>query len=880
MKIIKPMTLGLLTRPFEFRREFWLGIAAIAFLPVGETPILLPETDLWPFLAGELPPDQPLDAVIRKTLPEYLAIAHAYAPNGVPVTQVRTGIQLGPSTKMLDVFGDRWRDRAGALLAEPVPFSHMPIDWAHAYGGAGVADNPLGVGAMPRDGSDGRIFPVPNILNPRLGREALRTPAGYGPVDQMWPVRAKLAGTYDDAWVKQDFPGFARNIDWTFFNAAQQDQWLLEPLNGDETYAFKNLHPTQPLLKGRLPGLVPRSFLVRKGSVDSFEEVKMSLTTVWFFPHRERIALVHHGQARLAEEDASDIGRLVLGADGLGVLRSADAFHAVMVQRADSKDAATHALRDEDLVPAEWLQPTASPPDVEGAPASPLRRALARGRARREQAHAEARNQLKARNLDPDKYLPAALPPDPPLPTLAELPAFAAALRAEMAAKVEKAKQAAAAKAEEIAAMRAAAGQPLLPPPAPSDRKPNGPPQFSAAKAKEQMAQQAAALRARGTLTKENEARLEMMESGEQLDKAEEVARDGYRRIAHMQDPADPVSAERSAEIRRIVANDTAAARALYDLHGADLSGLDLSGVDLSGVCLDGANLTGTSFANAKLVNAVLAHAHMENCVFDSADLSGASLGKAHLAKASLRRAVLKKSVLAGADLTDATLAGADLEGANLADAIVANADFSRVHAPAILAIKLSLRRLWAPRIKLDKAKFIECDLQGAQLTGASLEQAVFLESNLTGADFAGANMRKAVFVKQCCLAEANLAGADLTQANLRETDLHGATLDEAILVKADLSGANLGGAGLANVHANESLWVAADLRNADLRLGSLANADMARSDMRGANLTGASVYEANMARVKLDAGTKRGGMLHTRTRFRPLYEPPEEAQA
>ena len=82
MKIIKPRIISLLTRPFEFRREFWLGLATLAFVPVGDTEILLPETAMWPFLAEELPPDQPLDAAIPKARAEFLAIAHAHAQNG------------------------------------------------------------------------------------------------------------------------------------------------------------------------------------------------------------------------------------------------------------------------------------------------------------------------------------------------------------------------------------------------------------------------------------------------------------------------------------------------------------------------------------------------------------------------------------------------------------------------------------------------------------------------------------------------------------------------------------------------------------------------------------------------------------------------------
>ncbi len=368
MKIIKPQTLSLLTRPFEFRRDYWLGCAVVAFLPIGETHTLLPEADLWPFLTEELPSDQPLDAAIPKTRTEFVAIAHAFAPGGVAAPMVPTGIQLGASIKQLDVFGDREFDRSRGRITEPVPFTRMKIDWTRAYGGDGFADNPLGRGAVPVDGSDGRIFPVENVIDRAHRGEGVRSPAAYGPVDQMWPARAKLSGTYDDAWLKQDFPGFARDIDWHFFNIAPADQWLAEPLQGHEAYAFKNLHPTVPLLKGRLPGLTPRLFLTRKGHDDSFEEVPLTLTTLWFFPHRERLVLVHHGRARLAEEDGSDIARVTIGADRIGALRQAADFRAVMVKRADARDGALYALRDQDLVAEEFLAPAPARPDAEPSP--------------------------------------------------------------------------------------------------------------------------------------------------------------------------------------------------------------------------------------------------------------------------------------------------------------------------------------------------------------------------------------------------------------------------------------------------------------------------------------------------------------------------------
>src|SRR5487761_2020075 len=146
MKIIKPQTLGLLTRPFEFRRDFWLGISVLAFLPIGDVPVLLKETEMWPFLAGELPPDQPLDAAIPKVQPEFLAVAHCFAPHGVAAPLVQTGIQLGPLVKTLDVHGDRDFDRRMGRVSQAVPFTHMVLDWTRTYGGPNFMDNPLGKG--------------------------------------------------------------------------------------------------------------------------------------------------------------------------------------------------------------------------------------------------------------------------------------------------------------------------------------------------------------------------------------------------------------------------------------------------------------------------------------------------------------------------------------------------------------------------------------------------------------------------------------------------------------------------------------------------------------------------------------------------------------
>ncbi|OYV74118.1 MAG: hypothetical protein B7Z74_02790, partial [Deltaproteobacteria bacterium 21-66-5] len=347
MKVIKPLSLGLLTRPFEHERRFQLGIAVLAFVPLGPQPALFAETGMWKFLAEELAEDQAIDAAIPKAGAEFLLTAKACAPQAIPVPALRASARLGERTKSLHVFGDR-HFLAGDRPSPPVPFTEMTLD----------------------------------------------------------------------------------DIDWRFFNLAPPDQQFPRALAGDEAYAFENLHPEQPLIEGRLPGIAPRAFLVRNGS-DAMAEVPLALTTVWFFPHRLRAVLVHHGRALLAEEDAGDVARILIGADPLGVPRPAADFEAVMALRMDKQRGPIHALRDAELVPAALIVPD---PTMEAGQAEAKRDNLQHRYARRRmEREYEARRQFIAGiGLDPDQVLPP-LPPEEPPPSLDDLPARIEQIQAEVA---------------------------------------------------------------------------------------------------------------------------------------------------------------------------------------------------------------------------------------------------------------------------------------------------------------------------------------------------------------------------------------------------------------------------------------------------------------
>lgn len=102
---------------------------------------------------------------------------------------------------------------------------------------------------------NGRVHWLPNIEDPSRPMASpgdRPSPAGFGPIDTMRPQRTRYQGTYDETWLKTQFPAVAADTDWRFFNTAPEDQQQDHPFTGTEDYAFVNLHPTQPHLEGKL----------------------------------------------------------------------------------------------------------------------------------------------------------------------------------------------------------------------------------------------------------------------------------------------------------------------------------------------------------------------------------------------------------------------------------------------------------------------------------------------------------------------------------------------------------------------------------------------------------------------------------------------------
>ncbi|WP_208509262.1 DUF2169 domain-containing protein [Variovorax paradoxus] len=867
MHIIKPQSLGLSFRPMEFRHRFGLSVSGYLHVPFAqaERGTLWAEQSMWDFLAKEMA-SPVIDEGIAKLHPEFLVHGHAYAP-AVDTRAVAVRARIGQREKTVLVFGERrWEGRDPTA---PLPFSKIPLDWAHAYGGPDHPANPQGKGRAVLEGI--RALPHLELPHDRLLEiDQAIAPAAFGPLDLTHPQRAAWRGTYDEDWLTRHAPGFAPDTDWRFFNLASQDQWFDAPLKGDEDFAFDHMHPDRPYVAGRLPGLRVRVFAGRapeqgSGEPATLDEIPMQLTTVWCFPHAERLVLVFHGLAQTGRDDACDITRLLGAVERIDQPRDPQHYLDTLNKRATGRHAALHALDDSALLP----------PGIDTAdPATEAAQAALRPDGLQEDAQYRraaidvemARDQVRTQGKDPDA-LGLRLPPRQQPPKPEEMPAFIERTIKDMEAQEWAALEDTVTLLENAREFAQKHRVDL------KQAQHRGPPRFSA---------------------RDELARLESAHAGAgkafdrnafvpRLQQAEAVARSNYLQSAHRQPPADPLPAAQAAERRRELQWMLAHGfrRWLgFDLTGVDLSNLDLRGVDMTGSWLESANLTNANLTGAVLRLCVLSHACLEGAVAIEAQLQGSNLGGARLANAVFDRADLTGAQLGGTALVATQLREAVIDNLQSMDTTWGPADWSGARGAGLLFHKLDLRGLVLDGARLTGCQFLECRLEGLSARDAVFTGSTFVGCRLDDARLAGTNLSGATFVQSCVLRGADLSDARLDGANLADCDLGAARLTSAVLDGAHLAGACFEHCDAELLSArgamlSRSRWAGARLSGANLREAILQHADLRGCDLRNANLFG-----ADLSRIQLDADARFDGALLTRARTYPRLTPEQQAAA
>ncbi|MGQ9366159.1 DUF2169 family type VI secretion system accessory protein [Azospirillum sp. ST 5-10] len=257
----------------------------------------------------------PSDLVPFKPRADVIVVGQCWAPAGRTVTAAPVAVTVGGRSKRLAVFGDReWvlGDDGRLALSPPAPFERMPIRWETAFGGPDYLRNPFGKGRAEEMDAEGRLrFPLPNVEDPDnlIGHpDAEPVPVGFAALPATSLFRAQKQGTRDKAWARRRAPLPPADFDWSFHNAAPDDQQIDGYLRGDEVLVFEGMHPVLRPYRTQLPGLAVRCFADANERGDGLTALSMALDTLWVDVDAEEAVLVWRG---LAPPQVAEGGLLV-----------------------------------------------------------------------------------------------------------------------------------------------------------------------------------------------------------------------------------------------------------------------------------------------------------------------------------------------------------------------------------------------------------------------------------------------------------------------------------------------------------------------------------------------------------------------------------------
>ena len=365
MRILKPIRLSCIHRPYRYLNKDYLGVSAFVLVDfsAGDQFRLRTEQELWQLFERVAVKDfgaELIDMGIPKKQPEVVVSGYGYGKYAI---DGRTAVQLKVANvkKELWITGDRrWE---GGRFSKAEDFEQIPISWANAFGGAADTKNPIGKGLDYSEKKGINAIWLPNIEspnNPVTQKNKSYLPQSFSMLPIEYEGRNLLLGTYDEKWRREEFPGFASDIDWSYFNSAPVDQ-RLSHLNIADKLSFLNLHPEKQELITSIPPLKIRFFYkYQQGSQfykdESLSEDELKLMTYWAFPSEEMAILSYQGNIPISEDDAQDISHLFFAIEHVERPKTTDYYKGIYKLRTEPQVGGLYSLLDSQVVDKEFIQ--------------------------------------------------------------------------------------------------------------------------------------------------------------------------------------------------------------------------------------------------------------------------------------------------------------------------------------------------------------------------------------------------------------------------------------------------------------------------------------------------------------------------------------------
>ncbi len=826
----------------------------------------MPEHFLLHDLLGELDADEMIDFVMPKPNPEFLVSGYAYTAHQSDKTKCAVRAVVGDISKQGLVFGDRFL--VDNKITNPAEFDRISMSWSNSFGGPEHFINPLGTGAQGSisDGLSGIRLPNLEGLTDRYtNRQSDPEPFNFGMHRFDWPRRMSKMGTVSQTWIEEVGSGFFDDLDFTAFNAASEDQiWHdKSQLSMNEKFEMWNMHPEEQCWQGTLPGLRARCFIERREAPGELKEVDMRPTTAWFVPHFKNVILLYHGNIEITEDDGYDV-TAIMGAIEKMESSPRDFAHYVNTfnVRAHSERRAYHALKDDELMPADLLDPWI---EKEGVGSNEIFAKLAKMPYGRRQFPEGFIGPIKPITLgDAAEQFDRMQQESEQIQREFEQERKRALLElnedkndGRSADQKEQLRNMYTGSAIESGSKRDKIQLPH-----------SGPPDYSALNNNLEVLQ-----------LRQNYRKLQSR-NPDGAKKLIDTARYAKRALDQMylysvqyQKGAARISPQKSVEIRRKVKQH-------YD-KDRNLSGMDLTGADLSGMDLKDAD-----FSNAKMESVDLTRCDLSGCIFD-------------------------ETVLARSTLVDTILERARLDNTNLSSAIIKNCSFNHASLNGVIvdnpmAIEnCTFHFAFVLRIQADRIKFVECSWRNAEIkhntmTDSVLEQCDIFESIIEKTDFFNCeldtvnldncelisttflksrlirlhlkNMRcsKLNFTPDNEISSTYIESSFFQQCIFREIPFTNVTFERTILEQCDFSLANMHGCVLHKCSTPQAMFMRTNFDQANLSGTNFMSGNLQKSSFIGANLSSCNFFRADMSETILDASTRTENAYIKNTRLVP----------